>query len=283
MAKLLRKLFPKSKKRIKPGLQDGARWRIYEAGWRALNEADHEDVSVAHVAKAAGVSIGAFYRRYPDKNAFLDSVVFNRLQSARERTEKALEPIRWRRASNTKIVTGIVEHLVVTLHGDMRGAVRTAFRRRRPGQEKLCPLIRYQAFVADACVLLVLERLGGGRRREEDIRAATQIVLATIMGGLLNDPGPLKLQRQRTVDALSQVMASHVGLSPSRKADDDAPYSDALILLPPEKAEEAKPADLKRALKAEDKAKAKSPAPPKPKASTKTAPGKGKTIRVQFI
>ena len=269
MAKLLRKLFPKSRKRIKPGLEDGARWRIYEAGWRALNEADHEDVSIVQVAKDAGVSIGAFYRRYPDKNAFVDSVVFNRLQSARARTEKALEPSRWSKASNARIVGGIVEHLVVTLHGDMRGAVRTAFRRRRPGQEKLCPLIRYQAFVADACVLLMLERLGGGLRREEDIRAATQIVLATIMGGLLDDPGPLKLQRQRTVDALSQAMAAHVGLSPSRKADGDAPYSDALILLLPEKAEEARPADLKRALKVEDKAKGK--------------PRKGKTIRVQFI
>ena len=162
MAKLLSKLFPKSRKRIKPGLEDGSRWRIYEAGWMALNDADHEDVSIVHVAKTAGVSIGAFYRRFPDKASFLEFTVGNRLNYASERTAKALEPHRWRRASNAKVVAGIVEHLVVAMHGDMRGAVRTAFRRRGPGRDEHCPLRNYQTVVADASVALLLERL---RRR----------------------------------------------------------------------------------------------------------------------
>jgi hypothetical protein len=72
MAKLLSKLFPKSRKRIKPGLEDGSRWRIYEAGWMALNDADHEDVSIVHVAKTAGVSnqtkIPGFRRSKIDQN-----------------------------------------------------------------------------------------------------------------------------------------------------------------------------------------------------------------------
>ena len=283
MAKLLQKLFPKSKKRIKPGLEDGRRWRIYEAGWRALNEAGHEDVCIVQVAREAGVSIGAFYRRYPDKHAFLNSVVFHRLQWAKERTEKALQPERWRGVSNAKMITGVVEHLVVTFHGDMRGAVRTAFRRRRPGSEALCPLTRYQAFVADASVALMLDRLGRTRRREEDIRAGVQIVLATIMGALLNDPGPLRRQRQRTVDALSHVMGAHLGLSPLRAKDQDAPYADALIVLPPDTLEEAQPADIKRALRAEEKANAKPPTPPKPKRRTLKAEPRAKTIRARLI
>jgi AcrR family transcriptional regulator len=283
MPKLLSKWFPKSRKRIKPGLQDGKRWRIYEAGWIALNDVDHEDVSIVHVAKTAGVSVGAFYRRFSDKASFLDFTVDNRLNQASERTAKALETHRWRRASNAKVVAAIVEHLVVAMHGDMRGAIRTAFRRRRPGHDEHCPLRNYQAVVADASAALLMERLGGGRRREDDIRAATQIVLATVMGSLLEDPGPLKMQRQRTIDVLTQVMAAQVGLDRSRGKDEDQPYPDASIELPPVKAEAADPAHLTRALAKKKTARTQSPAPPIGKKPPKAALAKDVPKRVHFI
>ena len=283
MAKLLSKLFPKSRKRIKPGLEDGARWRIYEAGWMALNDADHEDVSIVHVAKTAGVSIGAFYRRFPNKASFLDFTVGHRLNHASERTAKALEANRWRRASNTKVVAGIVEHLVLAMHGDMRGAVRTAFRRRRPGRDEHCPLRNYQTVVANASVALMLERLGGGRRREDDIRAATQIVLATVLGSLLQDRGPLRMQQQHTIDVLTQVMAAQVGLDRPRGKDEDDPYPDALIELPPTTAEVADAAHLKRALAKEQKVRTQSPAPPKGKTPPKATPAKDTLKRVHFV
>ena len=275
MAKLLSKWFPKSRKRIKPGLQDGKRWRIYEAGWMALNDADHEDVSIVHVAKTAGVSIGTFYRRFPNKASFLDFTVDNRLSQSSERTAKALELQRWRRASNAKTVAGIVEHLVVAMHGDMRGAVRTAFRRRRPGRDEHCPLKNYQTVVADASVGLLLERLGGGRRREDDIRAATQIILATVMGSLLQDPGPLKMQRQRTIDVLTQVMVAQIGLDRSRGKDGDQAYPDALIEVPPVTAEAADPARVNRALAKEKQERTQSPTPPKGKKASKGGAGEG--------
>jgi AcrR family transcriptional regulator len=282
MAKLLSKLFPKSRKRIKPGLEDGVRWRIYEAGWKALNDACHEDVSIVYVAKTAGVSIGAFYRRFPNKASFLDFTVGHRLNHASERTAKVLEVHRWRRASDAKVVAGIVEHLVVAMHGDMRGAVRTAFRRRRPGRDEHCPLRNYQTVVADASVALMLERLGGGLRREDDIRAATQIVLATVLGSLLQDRGPLKMQRQHTIDVLTQVMAAHVGLDRARGKDQDDPYSDALIDLPPTTAEVADAAHFKGALTKEQKART-SPAPPKSNKPLKATPAKDALKRVHFV
>ena len=283
MAKLLSKLFPKSRKRIRTGLEDGARWRIYQAGWMTLNDADHEDVSIVQVAKAANVSIGAFYRRFPDKASFLDFAVAYRLNQASERTAKALEAHRWRRTSNANTVAAIIEHLVVTMHGDMRGAVRTAFRRRRPGRDGHCPLRNYQTVVADASVALMLERLGGGRRREEDIRAAIQIVLATVLGSLLQDRGPLKMQRQRMIDVLSQVMAAQVGLDRPRSKDEDQHYPDALIELPPVTVEAAQSAHLKRALPKEEKTRTQSPGPAKGRNLPKATPAKDAPKRVHLI
>lgn len=57
--------------RISSGLHESKTLALYNAGRALLAEKDFEEISIAQLAKQAGCSVGAFYVRFPDKNAFL--------------------------------------------------------------------------------------------------------------------------------------------------------------------------------------------------------------------
>jgi AcrR family transcriptional regulator len=48
-------------------LRDDRTFKLYETVGRLLRKHDHEQISVAQLTQTAGVSVGAFYRRYRDK------------------------------------------------------------------------------------------------------------------------------------------------------------------------------------------------------------------------
>ncbi|MBV8617093.1 MAG: helix-turn-helix transcriptional regulator, partial [Acetobacteraceae bacterium] len=102
---------------------------------------DHEQVSVARLAREAGISVGAFYQRFPDKDAFLDMVVAQRLRRATEQAREQLDPKRWQRSSASAVARAIVEEMMRTFHGPSAGVVRTALKGGHLDREKLEPLL----------------------------------------------------------------------------------------------------------------------------------------------
>src|SRR5271166_4559443 len=128
MATIFPSLFgrTKSKPRIKEGMQDQRRYELYRAGCRLLARHDHEQISVAQIARAAGISVGAFYQRFPDKDAFLGRVVSHRLSGARERMERELDPERWQRRSTGAVTQAIVKEMMRGLGRPCRSAPRSS-------------------------------------------------------------------------------------------------------------------------------------------------------------
>src|ERR1043165_3432980 len=69
--------------------------RILDAAEQVLAEKAFGEATLAEIMERAGVTVGAFYRRYPDKNALLrhlDERFFNEI---RDRGELLLDPARW--------------------------------------------------------------------------------------------------------------------------------------------------------------------------------------------
>jgi Bacterial regulatory proteins, tetR family len=91
MPKPLFKRFRHRKRRIKEGLQDHRRFKLYRAACLLLAQRDYEQIPVAHFAKQAEISVGAFYERFPNKDAFMGSVVALRFDDIRERMEAQLD------------------------------------------------------------------------------------------------------------------------------------------------------------------------------------------------
>src|SRR3954471_10460908 len=86
--------------------------RILDAAERVLDEKSFTEATVAEIMIRAGVTVGAFYRRFPDKDAllhFLDERFFNEVG---ERGEALLDAERWRGASTADFLTEVARAAV---------------------------------------------------------------------------------------------------------------------------------------------------------------------------
>lgn len=104
--------------------------RILDAAERVLEEKSFGDATLAEIMERAGVTVGAFYRRFPDKDALLhhlDDRFFNEL---RGHADELLDPARWDGASLTQIIPQLAR-IAVPLFRMRRGLLRTVFIRAR--------------------------------------------------------------------------------------------------------------------------------------------------------
>src|SRR5256886_1980249 len=79
--------------------------RILNAAERVLEEKSFTEATLAEIMERAGVTVGAFYRRFPDKDALLhllDERFFHEMQ---QRADELLDPEHWRGASVSDILT----------------------------------------------------------------------------------------------------------------------------------------------------------------------------------
>src|SRR3954465_8136798 len=79
--------------------------RILDAAERVLDEKSFTEATVAEIMVRAGVTVGAFYRRFPDKDALLHFLDERFFQEIGERSEALLDVERWRGASTANIIT----------------------------------------------------------------------------------------------------------------------------------------------------------------------------------
>ncbi len=213
MTKLFRDWFRTVKRRVKKGLRDHRTFNLHRAANRLLADHDHEQISVAQLAREAGISVGAFYQRFPNKDAFLSRVVVERLYGARRDMERALGPERWRRSTAGAVTRAIVAEMMRNLHGPGAGVVRMALKRGHLDRQKLEPLVGYRTALADSAVALLAHRVKGVRHPERTIRSTVQIATATALDALLHDAGTLRPGSWQMADALSGMMLDVLGLS----------------------------------------------------------------------
>ncbi len=86
--------------------------RILDAAEELLAEKSFDEISIAEIAKHAGSSVGAFYRRFRDKEGLLHALHARFSADARATTDVALEPTRWAGASLENIVYAFTSFLV---------------------------------------------------------------------------------------------------------------------------------------------------------------------------
>jgi AcrR family transcriptional regulator len=229
MPKTLFKPFRRRKRRIKEGLQDDRRHKLYKAACLLLAQRDYEKIPVAHFAKQAEMSVGAFYERFPDKDAFLGSVVAIRFSDIHQRMEARLDPKRWQHLSAAAVSHAIVTEMMQNLHGYGAGVVRAALKQGHFDRAKLEPLRRYRTALADRAVAL-LAKHGDRKKPEHAVRAAVQIAEATALDALLHDRGPLRPGSRRMAATLSAMMLSV--LEPTDEAVDMRDDDDGMIDMP---------------------------------------------------
>ena len=104
--------------------------RILDAAERVLEEKSFTEATLAEIMERAGVTVGAFYRRFPDKDALLHLLDERFFREMQERADELLDPAHWLGASVAEIVSEF-SRTAVEVYRAKRGVARSVFLRAR--------------------------------------------------------------------------------------------------------------------------------------------------------
>ena len=104
--------------------------RILDAAENVLDEKIFSEATLAEIMQRAGVTVGAFYRRFPDKDALLHLLDERFFDELHQLAISELHPGRWTDASIEEIVAHFCEQ-AVALYRARRGLLRSLFLRAR--------------------------------------------------------------------------------------------------------------------------------------------------------
>jgi AcrR family transcriptional regulator len=106
-ASVLRWVRPPQQARTRESLN-----RLLDAAEKIVARKGFDETSIVEIARAAGSSVGGFYRRFRDKDGLLHALHERFCQEARATAEDVLDPARWRGAPAQQIVTEFTAFLV---------------------------------------------------------------------------------------------------------------------------------------------------------------------------
>jgi AcrR family transcriptional regulator len=104
--------------------------RILDAAEQVLDRKTFNEATLAEIMEHAGVTVGAFYRRFPDKDALLHHLDERFFTELHGRAEDLLQPRRWDGVPVTVIIDEIAAQAVEVYHS-RRGLLRSLFIRAR--------------------------------------------------------------------------------------------------------------------------------------------------------
>lgn len=180
---------------------------LVTAGLKVAERNDFFAVTVDEVAKAAKVSVGAFYERFESKETFfsvLQEIVATRIEMAvRKRVSvPGFTDLDFKAAVGAIVDTWLTG---VRLH---RGLIRASLRHIPVRDDAWFPLRRLGAHMGDIYVEVLRERVPPGSRRglESRVRIALQFVHGAVVNIILNNPGPVALDDGELDARIGQVI-----------------------------------------------------------------------------
>jgi len=134
--------------------------RILDAAETVLDEKSFSEATLAEIVERAGVTVGAFYRRFPDKDALLHHLDERLFAEVHQMADEVLDPRRWDGTPTAEVVREFT-HIAITLHRQRRGLLRSVFLRAR-----VDPVLRESARGVNGHIIERLQALLLPRRVE---------------------------------------------------------------------------------------------------------------------
>ncbi|QGS31758.1 TetR/AcrR family transcriptional regulator [Cupriavidus metallidurans] len=185
---------------------------LLAAGRKLLAERDFAAVSVAQIAAACQVSVGAFYGRFRDKMAFFDALRTLVMEESDASVARYMAEHRWGEVPARQIVEKTMRFLVNGCHNN-RGVIRASLKHSSTRPEEWLPHQKNGEEIVERLVALLTPRLPGpAEANEVRVRFAMQMVFGMLVNAVLNNPGPLRLDDERLSGEMTRMVACYLGL-----------------------------------------------------------------------
>ncbi len=204
---------PRGRRRISASLGESKTLKLYQEGRRLLAQTDFENVSVSQFSKVAGMSVGAFYVRFSDKDAFLDFATLHTFLTAQQGFERASASI----VSNSQLAASLADTLVAQfVSEEFAGIVRMAVKRGFSDLRHRESFDLYRSFVVDQIAEVLPD--GSDRNQNAELAIAIQSSFGILTDAVISraPPEPPSLWEYR--DSIVRLLSVPIGKMKLRKS-----------------------------------------------------------------
>jgi len=194
--------------------------RFLDAAEELIAEKGFADASIGEIARRAGSSVGAFYRRFHDKDGLLQALHERFCEEARATADDALDPARWEGAPLSRVVGAVVTFLV-QITRERAGLVGAIALREASDPAIRERAQRLQRYVRDGLARLLLRRPDeiGHPEPERGIHFVFAVTLAALDRRALLGEGPSAAFEERDPELaceLTRVFLGTLGIRPGQ-------------------------------------------------------------------
>lgn len=200
----------------KPAYQQRSRLqrdRLLKAGERVFAEKGFWQAHVADIAKRAGCSVGSFYRRFEDKEAFFLSLQSDMAAHAEVNIARFFDDPACLTDPLLQVFCRLVSNTARTMKG-IEGYYRALFELSLRGHDVWPPMRRIEVVEAARIINLLGQR--GARASDpalsERIHLAIRMMHGQIISTMLHGPGPFTVEDPRLHHELALMMVRSCGL-----------------------------------------------------------------------
>lgn len=188
-----------------------------ESGIVLLNEIRFNDLKVSDLAQHSGRSVGSFYKRFEDKEAFFRALQVATVTRDRKIIEERLGAARLAAMSPLQVLHEMVDTLADIFSSKVRGVLRESLLRILEPEDGWAPMRSSGQDVQRR----IVERLKaaypglGEAEAERKLRFCYQITVGVLQNDLVNDFHTFSTRDQSIRSALKATLEDHMA-SPSR-------------------------------------------------------------------
>ena len=193
------------------------------ASCQLLDQGVFEQTTIAGLAQMAGCSVGSFYSRFPDKEAFYQAVMAAAeeeiLQCARERVDADSVG----KLSARRTVESCVD-LLIDMVVAYRGLISTVQHKSMRDKPAIRPLQRIGLRVVEHCSAIIEAKYGeqGNAVFKRNIAVAFQMAFSILMMGILNVPPVLNEQSPDYRFWIKEVVLHALGVRDAPVVQDES-------------------------------------------------------------
>ncbi|WP_287191301.1 TetR/AcrR family transcriptional regulator [Paraburkholderia sp.] len=186
--------------------------KMLEAGRALIEENGNlDDLSITDIVERAGTSIGAFYRRFDNKDTFFDVVQDGVIAEGLDNVREALTSDAVWQSNEAGAIADATIQLYLRAFRRNRGLYHASLLRASQ-RKSTWDAIRHsndevQALIVPKLVDALVPGTGPKAARaalEFEVLAALQLMLGMLVNSVLNDPGPLSLTSRRLAPYLQR-------------------------------------------------------------------------------
>ena len=158
------------------------------------------------------MSVGAFYGRFRDKQAFFESLRALVMQETGDSVARYLRVERWEDVPTDVMLEKIMRYVVLGCHAN-RGVIKASLKHASVRPEEWLPHRESGQDVVERMVALLVPRMPvPPEQAEMRVRFAMQAVFSIVVNAILNDAGPLPLDDERLPGEMTRLVASYLAL-----------------------------------------------------------------------